>query len=76
MLDGLGLKPGRSDGYFSEQTELAVKTFQNLHSLKITGEVDSQTATLIEEEIVKQIRNSKNDMQLQAALQVLKKILP
>jgi carboxyl-terminal processing protease len=75
MLNGLGLKPGRSDGYFSEQTELAVRTFQKLHQLPVTGEVDNKTATKIEEEIVSRIQDPANDLQLQAALQTLKKMV-
>jgi carboxyl-terminal processing protease len=74
MLDGLGLKPARQDGYFDERTEMAVKTFQKLNGLPTTGQVDSKTATKIEEKIVEQIRKPENDLQLQAAVQILKKM--
>lgn len=72
MLDGLGLAPGRADGYFSAQTVQAVKTFQKQHDLPVTGEVDAKTAQKIEEAIMKQIRDPKNDVQLKKAVEVVK----
>jgi carboxyl-terminal processing protease len=72
MLQGLGLVPGRTDGYFSETTQVAVKAFQRLNDLPVTGEVDSKTAEKIEQGIVKEILNPKNDNQLNAAVQHLK----
>ncbi|MEI7025637.1 S41 family peptidase [Paenibacillus sp. y28] len=71
MLDGLGLKPGRTDGYFNDKTELAVKAFQRLNNLPMNGEVDAQTAQKIEEAVYKEIRNPKNDLQLKEALKVV-----
>lgn len=72
MLLGIGLNPGRTDGYFDKKTEQAVKTFQRQHELPETGVVDAKTAGLLEESIIKTIRDPKNDLQLQEAIKVLK----
>ncbi|WP_442870495.1 S41 family peptidase [Aneurinibacillus sp. Ricciae_BoGa-3] len=71
ILKGLDLAPGRSDGYFDNGTMQAVKTFQNQHSLPGTGVVDAKTAQSLQAEIVKRIKDPKNDLQLQAAIDVL-----
>ncbi|NGQ95683.1 PDZ domain-containing protein [Brevibacillus sp. SYP-B805] len=71
ILEGLGLGPGRSDGYFDARTEDAVKRFQAGKKLPVTGKVDQKTAAAIQEAILAEIRNQKNDKQLQKALQVL-----
>lgn len=73
MLDGLGLAPGRTDGYYSDKTTQAVKTFQSQNGLTANGEVDVKTAQAIEDAITKQIRDPKNDLQLNAAIDLMKK---
>jgi carboxyl-terminal processing protease len=50
-----------------------VKAFQSLHQLPATGTVDKKTADVMQEELIKRIRDSKNDLQLQAALEVISK---
>jgi carboxyl-terminal processing protease len=75
MLEGLGYKPGRIDGYFSEATAQAVKLFQGQHGLPANGEVDVATANKIEEAITKEIRDPKNDLQLKAAVEAMKKAI-
>jgi len=72
MLEGLGLEPGRTDGYFGEKTAEAVRRFQEANGLPVNGEVDAKTAEKIEEAITKQIRDPKNDLQLKAAVQYMK----
>lgn len=74
MLDALGLKPDRQDGYFSAKTETAVKAFQRLHNLPMTGEVDTSTAQKIEETVYKEIRNPKNDLQLKEAIKYMQTV--
>ncbi|MCZ8514914.1 S41 family peptidase [Paenibacillus filicis] len=69
MLQGLGLNPDRTDGYFSERTALAVKAFQRMNNLPVTGEVDLDTANKLEKAILTAIRDPKNDVQLKAAVQ-------
>ncbi|WP_085991362.1 S41 family peptidase [Oceanobacillus senegalensis] len=73
MLTGLGYTTGRTDGYFNEQTESAVKEFQSDNELKATGIVDQETAGLIEAKVVEHIRNGENDRQLERALEELYK---
>src|SRR5690625_3879849 len=69
MLDGLGYEPGRTDGYFDDTTIDAVTAFQEEHDLEATGEIDQETAGLIEAELVDHIRNGEDDQQLERALQ-------
>ncbi len=73
MLKGLGLEPGRDDGYFNEQTKQAVTAFQRDHGLDATGEIDEETASLIQQKVVEQVRERDNDLQLQTAIQLLVK---
>lgn len=73
MLKGLGFEPGRSDGYFSKQTEVAVQAFQKANQLPVTGQIDKNTATKLEEKIIAAVRDEKNDIQLQTAIKMLYK---
>ncbi|WP_456273294.1 S41 family peptidase [Bacillus sp. AK031] len=74
MLEGLGFKPGRNDGYFNSSTEAAVKEFQEQHNLVANGKIDSVTAGKLQEEIYKAVKDEKNDVQLKAALDYLKRL--
>lgn len=71
MLEGLGFSPGRTDGYFSKQTEQAVLAFQKKHQLKATGKIDEQTASKLQEKILELIRSGEQDIQLQTALELI-----
>ncbi|MBP1992673.1 S41 family peptidase [Paenibacillus eucommiae] len=71
MLAGLGFTADRSDGYFSEKTAQAVKNFQSVNGLPVTGEVDTVTANKLEKAILAEIRDPKNDLQLKAAAEAL-----
>jgi carboxyl-terminal processing protease len=71
MLKGLGFDPGRTDGYFSKETELAVKAFQKANKLSVTGKIDQKTAQMLDTKIMELIRNGKNDIQLEYAMKVL-----
>jgi carboxyl-terminal processing protease len=71
MLKGLGFEPGREDGYYSKETETAVKAFQQANDLSVTGIVDSKTAGKIEGEIMNEVRDEKNDLQLKAAVKIM-----
>lgn len=73
ILEGIGFPTGRSDGYYDEKTVTAVKTFQKLNKLPLTGQVDEKTAALLQEQLVVKMKEPANDMQLQAAIQVLEK---
>lgn len=71
MLKGLGYDPGREDGYFSKQTVQAVKSYQEDSDLKVTGEINKQTAGKIEATIVQQVSSGEDDKQMEKALEVL-----
>ncbi|MDG4657169.1 S41 family peptidase [Ectobacillus antri] len=73
LLKDLGFEPGRADGYFSKETETAVKAFQQMNKLKETGIIDQKTADTIQNKIIEKIRSGENDLQLQAALKLIAK---
>lgn len=68
MLKGLGYKIERIDGYFDKTTEEIIKDFQSDNDLKATGEIDEETAALIESEVIERIRSGEDDQQLEEAL--------
>ncbi|WP_087972580.1 S41 family peptidase [Oceanobacillus rekensis] len=71
MLSGLGYDTGRTDGYFSKETETAVKAFQTDNDLDATGKVNQETAGLIETQLIEKVRNGDDDEQLETALEEL-----
>ena len=71
MLQGLGFGTGRVDGYYSEQTEKAVRAFQFQSGLPQTGVIDDKTAQALEGNILEAISKEENDLQLQTALHLL-----
>jgi carboxyl-terminal processing protease len=73
MLTGVGLVPGREDGYFSQQTEEAVKTFQRLNGLPVTGIVEGQTTSKLMEVLKEKM--TKNDNQLEKGISVLRSMM-
>ncbi|KKB41441.1 Carboxyl-terminal protease [Bacillus thermotolerans] len=74
MLEGLGYAPGRTDGYFSEETEKAVRALQIKEGLKETGLLDKETASRLEERWMEEMGKEKNDLQLQAAIAYMKSL--
>jgi len=70
MLNSLGYKIDRMDGYYSEATTAAVKQFQKDHSISNTGVINQETAVKLEEKIIDFIRDETNDPQLQKALEI------
>ncbi|PLT32590.1 S41 family peptidase [Bacillus sp. V5-8f] len=68
MLKGIGFEPGREDGYFDEKTEIAIKAFQQQQKLKVTGELDKETAEQLEKTIIEKVQDEANDIQLKTAL--------
>ena len=71
MLKGLGFEPGREDGYYSKETETAVKAFQTANELKETGRINKETAGAMEAKLVEKIRAEENDLQLITAIKIL-----
>ena len=68
ILKGLGYEPGRTDGYFSESTEITVKAFQQENQLKMDGKIDGQTAAKLEQAVINELKKEEKDIQLQAAI--------
>lgn len=64
MLEAVGHKPGRKDGYFDRATEKAVKSFQTSQKLKADGMVNTATAEALEAALIEKIQDPKNDNQL------------
>lgn len=73
MLKGLGIEPGRVDGYFGEQTVTAVMAFQRMNDLEPTGEIDKKTAETIQQKLIDEIRKDENDRQLNTAIELILK---
>lgn len=71
MLKGIGYEPGRVDGYFNEQTKQAVTAFQRANDLNATGEIDEETASMIQQRTVDSVREQENDLQLQTAIKLM-----
>lgn len=71
MLEGLGYKPNRDDGYFSIDTEEAVRKFQSERNLPVTGEIDDNTALALEKAVIDWLRDKDNDVQLQKAIETV-----
>jgi carboxyl-terminal processing protease len=71
ILDALGFKPGRTDGYFDSRTETAVKNFQKSNHIPENGLLDEQTAKYLGIAYQSLLRDPKNDKQLQTAIQFL-----
>jgi carboxyl-terminal processing protease len=73
VLAGLGFAPGRTDGYFSKETTMAVKGFQLQVNMAPTGKIGPKTAAKLEEAAIKEMKKEKNDLQLQTALKLITK---
>ncbi|PGY15365.1 S41 family peptidase [Bacillus sp. AFS031507] len=73
VLAGLGFAPGRTDGYFSKETTIAVKGFQLHVNMNPTGKIGPKTAAKLEEAAIVEMKKEKNDLQLQTALRLITK---
>lgn len=71
MLKGVGYNPGRTDGYYDQDTVTAVKAFQKANDLDVSGKIDGQTASKLEVEIYDRVQDPKYDLQLKTAMNVL-----
>ncbi len=73
VLAGLGFAPGRTDGYFSKETTMAVKGFQLHVKMEPSGKIGPKTAAKLEEAAIDEMKKEKNDLQLQTALRLITK---
>ena len=71
MLKQLGYNPGKIDGFFDQETKLAVVEFQRDQKLKGTGVLEGQTTIRLMQELRDKIIS--NDTQVKAAIKELKK---
>ncbi|RNA67530.1 S41 family peptidase [Alteribacter keqinensis] len=71
MLEGLDYDPGRTDGYFSSETEEAVRAFQDDEGLDVTGVIDEDTAWALQDRVVEAVRDRENDLQFKRAIELL-----
>lgn len=71
MLQALGHPPGRADGYFSRETEQALKHFQQKVNLEATGVLDADTVEQLEQKMIEKLLDPDNDRQLQTAIRAL-----
>ncbi|MCM3216260.1 S41 family peptidase [Niallia taxi] len=68
ILTSIGYRTDRQDGYYSSQTEIAVKAFQGSNNLPETGAIDSNTAEKMQQVVREEMQKDENDIQLQTAL--------
>lgn len=73
ILDALGYHPGRTDGYFDGQTEQSVKSFQKKEGIPETGQLDENSSEKLRQAFIDFLRDPKNDVTLQVAVELLKK---
>ncbi|GAE95188.1 carboxyl-terminal protease [Gracilibacillus boraciitolerans JCM 21714] len=71
MLEGLGYKPGRTDGYFNKSTQEAVENFQRDKEIEVTGVIDTKTAEVLQTAIIEKVRDGEDDLQLEKAIETL-----
>ena len=71
MLAALGYPVDREDGYFSEQTEQAIRDYQNDRELTVNGKLDQETASRIVTDVIERIRSDQDDLQKDKAIEVL-----
>ncbi len=66
-----GLDPGREDGYFNQQTKVALESFQASKGIDVTGELDALTARTLMDSLYQRIDDVTYDLPYQAALKAL-----
>lgn len=71
MLEGLGYKPDRTDGYFSDKTAEALKAYQQAVGADVSGEADEALMVRLEKDIVAKLKDPKSDTQLNEAVRLL-----
>ena len=71
-LDYLGYSVGRTDGYFSSQTEDALRQFETDKGIKADGVLDKETFSTLYSAVVLDWNTTKtHDVQLQKAQEIL-----
>ncbi|PWI57643.1 S41 family peptidase [Sulfoacidibacillus thermotolerans] len=73
MLLALGFNPGRTDGYFNQETKNALSIFQRQNRLPVNGELNNATAYAINVAMLR--LKQREDPQLMAAIGYLEQKL-
>lgn len=73
MLTELGYNPGDVDGFYDQETKLAVVQFQRDQKLKGTGVLEGETTVKLMEKLRDKIL--ANDTQVKAAIKELEKVM-
>lgn len=75
MLDFLGYDVDRVDGYFSNKTSTALKSFQKDYQLEVNGLLDETVASALNSAVVRawKLETEKYDKQMNYALELIKK---
>lgn len=68
MLNSLGYRTARTDGYFDDSTEQAIRRFQKNQQLPVTGIYDQKTAQALANVLRYEKQKLENDYQLLMAL--------
>lgn len=71
MLDGLGYSVDRQDGYFDGSTVEALEAFQSENEIDVTGELNQDTAEVLQTQIIEQMQANQDDLQREAAKESL-----
>lgn len=72
MLNILGYHVDREDGYFSETTCEALKTFESDNYLEVNGEYDENDKLMLVARILIYLNNHENDKQYDKLIEILK----
>ncbi|MCM3128249.1 MULTISPECIES: S41 family peptidase [unclassified Paenibacillus] len=72
MLEGLGYKTDRKDGYYDDKTVEAVKAFQTSQGLSVSGNINEETAAALETALIERIGDPAYDTQLKQAVTDMK----
>ncbi|MGP9041970.1 S41 family peptidase [Cytobacillus kochii] len=70
MLEALDYELDKNDGFFDEETEVAVKAFQKDNKLEETGVIEGETTVKLMEALREKLL--ENDTQIKKAIEVLK----
>ena len=71
MLRGLDYSIEDEAGEYGTDTEKAVRAFQKENDLKETGEIDEETAGVIQSQIIDKVRDEEDDYQMEKAKEIL-----
>ena len=72
ILNTLGYSVDRTDGYFDDSTETAVKQFQKDNGIEETGVIDNKTASHLTLSLRDKIRDKEFDTQFKKAVEILR----